>query len=379
MNRIGYQRAILALSTLLAIMLSGCGKPAPATGLPSDAQLKAMLDDQLNYTYTKRYLNLTDHAAWQIMHGVLPFGQDFKVYDSDQLVGALGWVLDGNKMKGWTPQHGVKLGDRQGLKMLIEAGKSGQGHPDQWLSILGQSGIKSDHKLLFDGHEYQVRDLMQQALWDIYDGKEASWTLTAALIYLGPDAKWTASDGKEWTVEDVVKMEAAQDLGTSACGGTHRLAALNRAVRTYRKAHGEPTGAWADAEKKVRDAIETARQFQQADGALSCRFFVRPSASADNVDMMYSTGHTVEFLAMAINDDELDAPWVKRAVVKLCELFQNTRAIDVECGSLYHAANGLRKYRERKFGPWTPPANTSDPSKRPAATVAAVSGTAPKQ
>jgi hypothetical protein len=133
-------------------------------------------------------------------------------------------------------------------------------------------------------------------------------------------------------------------------------------VRTYRKAHpGELPPVWAAAEKKVRDNIEKAHDFQQPDGTLSQKFFVRSSASADNVDMMYSTGHTVEFLAMAVTDEELDAPWMKRAVVKLCDLFQNTRAIDVECGSLYHATNGLRKYRERKFGPWTPPVMTGGP------------------
>lgn len=367
---------------MLAFFLCGCEKPKGATppSLPSDEQLKAMLDEEINYTYTKRYLNLTDHAAWQIMHGVLPFGTNFRIYDGDRLVNALNWVLDGHTMKGWTPQHGDDLAGRQGLKMLIEAGKFGQGHPEQWLSILGQSGIKSDHKLIFDGHEYQVRDLMQQALWDIYEGKEASWTLTSALIYLGPDAKWKASGGQEWTVERVVAMEAAQDLSTSACGGTHRLTALNRAARTYRKEHGEPKGAWAEAEKKVRSGIEIARRFQQPDGALSNNFFTRPGASADNVAMMYSTGHTVEFLALSISDEELDAPWMKRAVVKLCELFHNTRAIDVECGSLYHATNGLKKYRERKFGPWTPPGHeaTAEAHKTAGAAAPAVASHPPK-
>lgn len=363
---------------VLLVALGGCDKPkvAKQPALPSDEQLRAMLDEEINYTYTKRYLNLTDHAAWQIMHGVVPFGKSFHVYSGDRLVNALDWVLDGHTMKGWTPQHGDDLAGRQGLKMLIETGKFGQGHPEQWLSILGQSGIKSDHKLVFDGREYQVRDLMQQALWDLYEGKEASWTLTSALIYLGPDAKWTSSNGQEWNIERVVAMEAAEDLSTSACGGTHRLTALNRAARTYRKEHGEPKGAWLAAEKKVRNAIETAHKFQQPDGALSNNFFTRPGASADNVAMMYSTGHTVEFLAMSVTDEELDAPWMKRAVVKLCELFHNTRAIDVECGSLYHAVNGLKKYRERKFGPWTPPGQeaTAEAHKPPkgAATVVGV-------
>src|SRR5262249_30266224 len=152
------------------------------------------------------------------------------------------WVLDGNPMNGFKPEHGnadaafrKNLGARQGLRMALEQGtKTGQGHPEQWLSIMAISGLPSSQKILFDKREYQIGDMVRQAMWDIYDGKEASWTLAALLNYVGPDAKWTASDGQEWTIDKIVGMEAKQDLALSACGGTHRLTALFKALREHR-------------------------------------------------------------------------------------------------------------------------------------------------
>ncbi|MCE9548520.1 MAG: ADP-ribosylation factor-directed GTPase activating protein isoform b [Planctomycetia bacterium] len=354
--RVFHKWWLLGVVVLAGLTSSSCGPSATTGPLPSDDQLRAMLDEELNYTYTRRSLNLADNGAWQIMHAVLPFGTHFKVYNGDQPVAAVQWVLDGNRMKGWTLQHGTEnLGGRRGLKTLVEPGKIGQGHPEQWLSILAASGIPSTQKIVYDGRDYQVADLLRQGLWDTYKGKEASWTLMSTLVYLGPDAKWQSSDGTDWTVEKLVAMEADQDLGNSACGGTHRLTALNKAVKARKLKGGDITGGWKTADDKVREAIETAHRFQQPDGSLSNNFFVRPGASSDPVAQMYSTGHTLEFIVQAIPDSELDAPWVKRAVVKLCDLFHKTRNIDMECGSLYHATNGLKKYRERKFGVWPYP------------------------
>ena len=67
-----------------------------------------------------------------------------------------------------------------------------------------------------------------------------------------------------------------------------------------------------------------------------------------------SPGHTVEFLGLALDSlvqsERLGEPWITPGVVHLCELFQRTRSIDLECGALYHAAHGLALYRDRRFG-----------------------------
>lgn len=71
-----------------------------------------------------------DHAAWQLLHGVLGFGENFEILADGQKVNAVDWVFDGKPMKGWTINP-----TPQGLRAEIEAGKFGQGHDDQWLAI----------------------------------------------------------------------------------------------------------------------------------------------------------------------------------------------------------------------------------------------------
>jgi hypothetical protein len=68
---------------------------------------------------------------------------------------------------------------------------------------------------------------------------------------------------------------------------------------------------------------------------------------------MGSAGHVMEFLATAMDKDELQEPWVKRAVLDVCKTFRKTKPVNVECGALFHAAHGLVLYREKVYGPRT--------------------------
>jgi hypothetical protein len=64
-----------------------------------------------------------------------------------------------------------------------------------------------------------------------------------------------------------------------------------------------------------------------------------------------ATGHTLEFLTLALDDEEIKAPWMALAAQYLCELLRATKDEPLECGALFHAAHGLHLYRVRRFGP----------------------------
>jgi len=355
------------LVLLLLFPLIGCSTNAPEqpaatedtlSDVPDD-QLRKMVDEALRYTFNERELSLDVNAAWQILHGALPFGMKFQVQNGDASVPAMQWVLDGNQMKGWTLRHGAKdlPGGRRGLKMVMEPGtKTGQGHEDQWLAVMSQCGLAKDQKIIFQGQDYQLWDVVQQSMWDVFPGKECSWSLIALTRYLDDfDQSWQSSDGETWTLERMLQMEADEDLAMSACGGTHRLIGMTMALDAYQDRGGTVEGPWEDAEKKIVGAIETAQQFQQPDGSFSTNYFSRPGTSADLALRINTTGHTLEFLSLSLPPERLSEPWVEQAVAQLCKLFQKTKPIPLECGSLYHAAHGLMEYRERRFGPWTYP------------------------
>jgi hypothetical protein len=263
-----------------------------------------------------------------------------------------------------------------GVKAVVEPGtKTGQGHEDQWLGYMSQSGLALEHPLRVGTDEYTLRDLVEQAKYDVYDGKECSWTLIGLATYLPIDEQWVAADGTGWSLERIVSMEAAAELPpeqaqaeimSSACGGTHRLIGLAVAFNRHRQwlaQHGknqeELTGGWLAAAERIRWAVDTARRFQHPGGAFSVEYFQRPSHPPDLSARLGASGHTLEFLALALDDEELKQPWITRAALALCELFQQTRQLDLECGALYHAAHGLVLYRQRRFAPLRPSSASS--------------------
>src|SRR4051812_37230880 len=58
----------------------GAGK---ADQTPQSDQVLAKVDEALDLTFEKRRLNLREHAAWQIVHGVLAFDRAFQVEDKN--------------------------------------------------------------------------------------------------------------------------------------------------------------------------------------------------------------------------------------------------------------------------------------------------------
>ncbi len=345
---------LLASALGLVVLTIGCTKPAPEVTkveLPSDEQFRERLDRAIDFTYKNRHLNTRDQAAWQIVHGALAYGRDFEIYHDGQLVPALDYLLAGGKLRGWD----LRKGDH-GLVAVLDIGsKTGQGHPDQWLGYLSQCGLGLDDTIKVGGETFTVRDLMTQAQWDIYDGMEATWTLMALSAYLPSDVKWTSKDGSEWTIDRLVRMEAAQDLDSSACGGTHRLYALATALDNHLAAGGklsdDPADTWNQTNAKIQNAIAAAREYQQPDGSFSTNYFSRAARSAEIGDRISTTGHVLEFLTVALDDEQIQQPWVTRAALHLVDCLEKTQKFDLECGSLYHAAHALELYRARRFGP----------------------------
>jgi hypothetical protein len=325
---------------------------------PAADQLRDRIDNVLDFTEHGRIMTLEKHAAWQLLHGVLAFGEKFQIQAEGKPVVAVDWVFEGKPMKGWTLTPTDK-----GVRAEIEAGKLGQGHDDQWLAILSQWNVPTDRPLKVAGKDYTVQDMVRRTMWDCYEGKESSWTVIALSKHLRPmDQSWTATDGQFWTIDRLLAMEAGpaddeetatNEIMNSACGGTHRLIGLAIGVNEFRAQHpgAELSSGYLAAQKRIDWAIKRAQETQLPSGAFSIAFFQRPANSANIDEHLGATGHIIEFLSFALPKERLQEPWMQRAVVYMCDLLERTRKIDLECGSLYHAAHGLVLYREKVFGP----------------------------
>lgn len=316
-----------------------------AQAAPSDDDLHARLNEVIDFTRA-RHMSAEQHNAWQIVHGILAYGRGLEITVNGEVKSALDYLLKGGEIRGWN----FRPADH-GLESIVESGtKSGQGHEDQWIGYLSQCGLKPDDPFVYHGQTYKVNDLITQAQWHLYPGMEATWTLMTTSSFLPPDATWKSRDGNDWTIEKVAEMEAKQNIEESACGGTHRLYGLALALKKHQAQGGQMTEGWKVVDDTVKGAVAAAQQYQQPDGTLSTSFFERAGTSPDIAVVMHATGHTFEFLVMAMDDDQLRQPWMKKAAAALCGLFEETRDMEVECGALYHAAHGLVLYRDRLYG-----------------------------
>lgn len=310
------------------------------------------LDATLERELTQRQLSLQRHAAWQIMHGFLPYGDRLNVLNNNQPVNLLQHLLSGGAMLGWDVYPGdvIPSTQRKGIiTRLSEADYYGQGHVDQWLAIFAQAGVPKEAEIRIGDNTFTIEDWLRQSQYDVSRNvtAEYAWTLIALSHYFPTERSWTARDGNKWDWETMVEFELNEDLVTAACGGTHRLEALAMALDTHLANGGKLEGVWLATRQRLDSEIDKVRRWQNRDGSLSSHFFERPGATADLVQRLSSSGHLFEFVVIAAPDEMLRERWVQRAAQRICELLDLTTDQDLECGSLYHALNGLRVYRDR--------------------------------
>lgn len=310
------------------------------------------LDATLERELTRRQLSLQRHAAWQIMHGFLPYGDRLNVLNNNQPVNLLQHLLSGGAMLGWDlyPGDVIPSTKRKGIiTRLSEADYYGQGHVDQWLAIFAQAGIPKEAEIRIGDNTFTIEDWLRQSQYDVSRNvtAEYAWTLIALSHYFPTERSWTARDGNRWDWETMVEFELNEDLVTAACGGTHRLEALAMALDTHLANGGKLEGVWLATRQRLDSEIDKVRRWQNRDGSLSSHFFERPGATADLVQRLSSSGHLFEFVVIAAPDEMLRERWVQRAAQRICELLDLTTEQELECGSLYHALNGLRVYRDR--------------------------------
>ncbi len=338
---------------------------ASANSQPSDLDasveatanaLRSRVESALDTALTARSLSTQENAAWQILHGVVCFGDQLTIDTPDRgEVPALEYAFSGGVIRGFELQPGDvhPKTNRRGVKAKLEPGSYvGQGHVDQWIAICAMCDLPPETVVQIGDQEFTVLDWARQAQYDVSENylDEYGWTLIALTHYLPDEPSWIAKDGRAYSLEDLVQVEVDLDLATAACGGTHSLAGVVRALN-LKKQSGLPDSAiWTQAQELVDQCIAKAKMFRASDGRLSCYYFDRSGVSVDLSAELSSAGHVFEFLALALQRDELSEAWVEGSLSRLCSLLESAEHVDLECGGLYHALNGLKIYHDRRWG-----------------------------
>jgi hypothetical protein len=365
-HRIQLHRFIYAAGLVIILSQLSCSPQStpPAINsastnesLQDESKLQTLVDQTLRYNLEHRLLSADRNAAWQVLHGIIAYGEWLPLQVGDEKKLAVDYLLSGGELGGWDLYPGTDLGDgRTGIRARVEAGGYiGQGHVDQWLAILAQVDVPLNRKVTLASTEHTIADWIDQSLLDVPNNplEEYSWTLISAVYYRPEKQTWTGIDKTELDLATLAEFEAEQDITESACGGSHRLMGLARAVN-YAKERGviEKPG-FAAAKNTLDRNIDLMKQYQNSDGTFSTNYFARPGRSADLALMISATGHQIEVAAYALSDTEVKSEWLRRAVVRFCEMLEATKDQPLECGGLYHGLKGLRIYYDRCFGKWS--------------------------
>jgi len=364
-------RFIVSVFVVAIAFLAGCPAVQPTKNVQvstasspatSDTQLLARrIDKVLADNLVNRQLSTDIHGAWQILHGILAYGREFRVQTAQGNVIAINYLLRGGAIKGFDLRSGDRFANAaattstdasltRGIRTELDPGtKLGQGHRDQWLAYLTACNLPVDQLFPTADGPRRLDLWLRQMEWDVPLNfeQEYSWTLMSLMPFRATSHRWKARDENDYSIESLLRSELNRLSPESACGGSHRLVAIAITLNK-RKAEGATIdGVWADAQAVVDLAIEQAFQYQNEDGTFSSNYFERSGWSLDLSTAIGTTGHTLEFIAVAGSDELQQSQAVVRAATSLCRLLDQTSELDLECGALYHALSGLKIYRQR--------------------------------
>jgi hypothetical protein len=331
------------------ILLESPGKvpirPASGAVLESNDPLVKLVYETREIT-RQRLLNTTDHTPWQMMHGLLGLRQDFLINHNGQTINGLEWMQTGPMFKNepWFQKtsHGGRAHPFNHPYWF-------EGHINQSLAILAMCNLPLETQFGTPQGPITMRDMLKNAQMTANAKEEVTWTLWALATYLPSDAEWINEKGERWSIERLVLLETGKQVGgpTSPCGGTHGLFALARARNVYMKTGKPLRGVWAQADQKIQKYIRTIQSQLNKDGSLSSNFFRGRDYKQDFDKRMASMGHLLEFLMVALPQERLKEPWVRKAIEATANDLRNNRKAYVSCSPLYHATDALTIYLER--------------------------------
>ncbi len=320
---------------------------SPSTSQDTLAQL---VEDAIAST-RRRLLSTEINTPWQVMHGLLALRREFDVRQNGEIVSGLDWVSSGPMFEGEPWFEKTPYGGRAHPYSRPWAF---EGHANQFLAILSMSALPLNHQFQTPKGPITIADMLEHAQKTISPKDEPTWTLWALSRYLPPDAAWRTTYGENWSIERLVAAQTAKPLQGTACGGTHGMFALAHARNVYLRTGKPVRGVWLEAEYKIRRLINTARVQQNSNGMLSSNYFRGREYKRDFNKRLASAGHILEFLMMALPQDQLQEIWVRRAIHTTAEDLLKNRKSEVRCSPLYHAVNALKIFLDR-VSPQQPP------------------------
>jgi hypothetical protein len=299
-------------------------------------------------TYEPKHLNAKDNSCWEVMHSLIAFGPRTEIFrdgPGGQTVNAMGWLCWGGRCQG---QPLIVL-ENNAPHALYGVGL--EGHGGQYLAMMAQWRVRPNSPMHIGGRDFTVADYIEEEKATCQSGTELTFKLLALSHYLPSDAQWVSRNGERWNIPKLLKAELEAPVHGAACGGTHRLFAIDTALKERAK-RGEPIdGQYVRAAKYIYDYQRyTLGSLQNPDGSFSTEWFNYPADRANDIDRkIQTTGHMLEFLVWSLPPEQLRDPRLIKAVDFISSLMLANPDRPWSIGPMGHALHAQMIYHERMF------------------------------
>ncbi len=296
--------------------------------------------------YYPRHQNARDNSAWEVMHAIIAYGVNTKIYrdgPGSETANAIGYMCYNYPCRGQRMLF-VNRG-----RVDASRGVGVQGHGGQFLAILAQSHVMHDYPMLVEGKKFTLDDLVAREQQSCVTGEELTFKLIALSHYLDSDATWKTPDGQEWSIQRLIREELRQPIRGAACGGTHRLMGFSYALHKRRQQAKPIEGEFQRAQTFIRDYHRYTFSLQNSDGSFSTAWFERKATDPSIDRRLRTSGHILEWITFSLSDDELRDPRMVKAVDYVATLLAANDNHTWEIGPLGHGLHSLLLYEDRMF------------------------------
>ncbi len=337
---------LIVLVCVFPWFLSGCSHPEQEDNSVVTVDLLGKVEAFLVAAASETRISTAQHTPWELLHAGIGIGPQGSLQDGPAVLSIVEYFKNGGPYLSqsiYERRHGgVAVRHSQNRSEL-------ERHPNQFLAYFGMMGLPLDMPIAVSSpSDATIKDLLDTACLQFDPTDEITFTLIAAAIYLPDDAMWTDDHGRSWTLKDLIALELAADSEMLACGGSHSSYALTLALQKLR---GElPISLELELADRLQAKVTEIQKSQLIDGSFPAAVIgISDDLSSqynDRSSKIYSTGHSLEWILIYLENSELQQDWVKRAISFIASQDPSSER-RINAGTWFHALHALRMYQER--------------------------------
>lgn len=312
----------------------------------------------------KRPLTTQNNSPGEILMMSLPYGADAQVYQPnpnanprDRQTPRGSYIYSIGTLCWNYPCNGKTLLRSDGQRVVAKVGNGYQRRPASLLALLAMSNIMPNYEMKVDGGIFSIANLIASEKAAVSKGANLSMALVGLSFYGNAKESWKNEMGETWSIEKMVVEELNRNIDQGTCDVTDWLLGLTAAVNLYEEEGRALRGPMALAKRQLKTYQDFVLSVQNEQYLWHPKFFLFKGISPDAYETVYSGGHVLRWLVLALPESELHNVRVRRAVANLAAAIHripvNTPAgslSDKQLEGIAVSLQALALYHQRAFG-----------------------------